>query len=501
MKSILHPSHLALSTAQSPTLDEIFSYPERVLQFGTGVLLRGLPDFIIDQANKAGHFKGRIVVVKSTSQGTSDAFDLQHGLYTVCVRGWEGAQAIEENHVVSSISRVLSAEKEWEAILSLAAQPELAILISNTTEIGIQLTPEDVRNRVPSSFPGRVLAYLFARYQAFSGDPSKGMIIIPTELISDNAKKLEHILLELAHLNHFDSAFIDWLETANSFCNSLVDRIVPGRPQGTLGSTIAAELPYQDQLTIVAEPYALWAIEGDESLLDRLSFCRAGAGASLHPSIEKFKELKLRLLNGTHSITCGLAFLSGFQTVKEAMADPDFARLIQQVALEEIAPAIPSDQVTPVEAEQFAEQVLDRFRNPYLDHFWLSISLHYTQKLRMRLLPVLEYYVASRQEVPVLLSLGFAAYLHLMRVDSTATGIFQGQPYQIQDPMTAHFAEWYSQDADVVSAALRSTTLWGTDLTRIPGWEEAVREAYSWIQHQLDTQGIITLSAFTLPQI
>lgn len=500
MKSNLHPAHPALSSIQSPTLDEIFSYPERILQFGTGVLLRGLPDFIIDQANKQGLFKGRIVVVKSTSQGSSDAFTEQKGLYTVCVRGWEGTQAIEENHLVSSISRVLSAEREWETIIGLASQPELDILISNTTEIGIQLVQEDVRHRVPNSFPGRVLAYLFARYQAFSGDQSKGMIIIPTELISDNAKKLEHIVLELAHLNHFDSAFIDWLETANSFCNSLVDRIVPGRPQGTLAATIQEELPYHDALTIVAEPYTLWAIEGEESLEDRLSFCRANAGASLHPSIEKFKELKLRLLNGTHSITCGLAYLSGFKTVKEAMADPDFARIIRQVAIEEIAPAIPTDHVRLPEAILFAEQVLDRFRNPYLDHFWLSISLQYTQKLRMRILPVLERYVENRSEIPALMSLGFAAYLHLMRVDPTSTGQFQGQPYQIQDPMTSHFAEWYAQGPDVVSLALRSTALWGTDLTRIPGWEESVRESYDLIQHQLDTQGVITLSAFTFSQ-
>jgi len=492
MKIPLHPSHPAVIDQK---IHEILKYPERIIQFGTGVLLRGLPDFIIDQANKSGHFKGRIVVVKSTNQGTSDAFSDQGGLYTVCIRGWEDGRAIEQNHVISSISRVLSADQSWDTILDLAANPDLDILISNTTEIGIQLVPEDVRSCVPSSFPGKVLAYLYARYQAFSGDVQKGMIIIPTELISDNAKKLEHIILELAHLNHLESAFIDWLETANTFCNSLVDRIVPGKPQGDMATQIQAELPYVDELTIIAEPYALWAIEGDESLLDRLSFCRAGAGASLHSSIEKFKELKLRLLNGTHSITCALAFLSGFKTVKQAMADPEFNQWIQEVALNEIAPAIPSSEVPLDEAHRFASQVLDRFRNPYLDHFWISIALQYTQKLKLRILPVLEKYLETRGEVPPLLSLGFAAYLHLMQVDETATGQFQGQPYQIQDPMTANFATWYSREEPIVAVALRQISMWGIDLSKWPAWEEAVFSAYEMIQHQLDTQGILSLSA------
>ena len=492
MKTPLHASHPVITDLK---LTEILSYPERIIQFGTGVLLRGLPDFIVDQANKKGYFKGRIVVVKSTNQGSSDAFADQDGLYTVCVRGWEGGKTVEENHVISSISRVISADQDWETILSLASNPELDILISNTTEIGIQLVAEDVRSHVPSSFPGKVLAYLYARYQAFSGDPEKGMIIIPTELISDNAKKLEHIILELAHLNHFDSAFIDWLETSNTFCNSLVDRIVPGKPQGMMAAQIQNELPYHDDLSIIAEPYALWAIEGDDVLLDRLSFCRANAGASLHPSIEKFKELKLRLLNGTHSITCALAFLSGFKTVKEAMSDTDFSRLIYEVAFHEIAPAIPSNEVTLAEAHLFAQQVLDRFRNPYLDHFWLSISLQYTQKLRMRILPILEKYLETNGEVPPMVSLGFAAYLHLMRVDETATGQFQGQPYQIQDPMTTHFATWYKQEEPIVAVALRQISMWGIDLSKLPGWEESVMAAYEMIQNQLDTQGCLTLSA------
>src|SRR3954465_11822395 len=97
--------------------ESVFELPEKVLQFGTGVLLRGLPDYFIDKANRQGIFNGRIVVVKSTSQGDTSDFDKQDGLYTLCVRGIENGKKVEENIINASISRVLSAQNEWEQIL------------------------------------------------------------------------------------------------------------------------------------------------------------------------------------------------------------------------------------------------------------------------------------------------------------------------------------------------------------------------------------------------
>ena len=187
--------------------DGVFELPEKVLQFGTGVLLRGLPDYFIDKANRAGIFNGRIVVVKSTSAGDANAFDRQDGLYTVCVRGLENGERKEENIVNASISRVLSASTEWDKILDCAHNPQMQVIISNTTEVGIQLLPDDIRKHPPVSYPGKLLAFLFERYRAFGGSEQSGMVIIPTELIPDNGKKLESIVLELAHLNGLDDVF------------------------------------------------------------------------------------------------------------------------------------------------------------------------------------------------------------------------------------------------------------------------------------------------------
>jgi tagaturonate reductase len=167
----------------------LLKLPEKVLQFGTGVLLRALPDYFIDKANKAGIFNGRVVVVKSTDSDSS-AFDRQNGLYTVCVRGVENDRTVEENIINASVSRVLSAQTDWKKVLECAHDHEMKIVISNTTEVGIQLIEDDIDSDPPVSFPGKLLAFLFERYKAFEGDPSSGMVIIPTELITNNGALL-----------------------------------------------------------------------------------------------------------------------------------------------------------------------------------------------------------------------------------------------------------------------------------------------------------------------
>jgi len=226
-KKILSQLNGAIKSMPSP---QLFDLPEKVLQFGTGVLLRGLPDYFIDKANKQNVFNGRVVVVKSTDSGAADAFDVQDGLYTHCIRGLHEQKMRDECIINSSVSRVLSASKQWKEILACAANPDMQVVISNTTEVGIVFIPDDnIKGNPPSSFPGKLLAFLYERYKAFKGDANKGMVIVPTELITDNGTKLQSIVMELAHINKFDYAFIDWLETANIFCNTLVDRIVPGK--------------------------------------------------------------------------------------------------------------------------------------------------------------------------------------------------------------------------------------------------------------------------------
>lgn len=459
---------------------DVTSLPERVLQFGTGVLLRGLPDFLIDKANRQGIFNGRIVVVKSTDGGDSVAFDEQDGLYTLSVRGFENGNLIEENTVCSAISRVLSAKSQWADILKCASNPDLQVVISNTTEVGIQLVQDDIKQSPPVSFPGKLLAFLYERFKVFNGDKTKGLVIVPTELITDNGKKLEHILFELAHLNALEMPFIDWLENHNTICNSLVDRIVPGKPDAATKAAITEGVGYEDNLMTMSESYLLWAIKGDEKVKSVLSFQQVHEGVIIEPDIDLYSELKLRLLNGTHTLSCGLAYLSGFSLVKEAMKSEVMEGYISRLMLSELALGIPYKMDLEV-AELFGKQVLDRFRNPYLEHRWLSITMNYTSKMAMRNVPTLVHFYKKQGRTPEFFALGFAAYLLFMKAVKVENGVYYGHTegggfYAIQDDKANYFYDlWQSLSVEeLVITVLKNQNLWQSDLSQLTGFADAV---------------------------
>ncbi len=404
------------ATINTDNADTLFALPEKVLQFGTGVLLRGLPDYFIDKANKQGLFNGRIVVVKSTDQGGTDAYAAQDGLYTLLEKGIENGLPVERTTINASISRVVSAKTEWQAVLDCAANPAIQIIISNTTEVGITLVASDVNSLLPESFPGKLLHFLMERYRVFNGSMESGLVVIPTELISDNGIKLKEIVIELAKLKGLDEAFINWVNTANDFCSSLVDCIVPGKLPANEQVQFEQKVGYQDSLAIMSEPYRLWAIEtANEKTAAILSFAAADARVILAPSINKYKEIKLRLLNATHSLCCGVAILSEFLTVRDALNDKTFKDFLSSMLLDEIVPLVADGDISMEEARSFALQVVDRFSNQSIEHLWVNIAVQYTAKMQMRVVPLVDKYVKQHGKAPTLMSFGFAAFLLFMK--------------------------------------------------------------------------------------
>lgn len=489
-KSIL--SSIAVNNISIPD-ETYFDLPEKVLQFGTGVLLRGLPDYFIDKANKKGIFNGRIVVVKSTGNGSADAFTDQDALYTHCVKGYEAGNTIAEWHINASISRVLAAQTQWNEVLEFAVDPNLSLVLSNTTEVGISYVEESIFDNPPSSYPAKLLAVLYKRYQHYNGDADKGLVIVPTELISENGTKLKNILVKLAKHNDLDEIFINWLMLHNECCNSLVDRIVPGKLSMQQHATTEQELGYKDELMIMSETYRLWAIESSSEKSKKvLSFALADAGVIITPNIHKFIELKLRLLNGSHTFTCGLAYLAGFVTVKQAMDNEGFSTFIEQLMKTEIIPSIVSNEISVDEAEQFANYVLDRYRNPFIEHQWINITMEYSSKIRMRCLPVIFNYYNKFNELPVLMTAGFAAHFQFMKTAKTENDKFfgnsNGQNYLINDSNANLYSNaWgYGEDASYVSKILNNQDLWGNDFSKILGLENALIDKLKNIQ----TEGI-----------
>jgi tagaturonate reductase len=459
--------------------DAVFQLPEKVLQFGTGVLLRGLPDYFIDKANRKGIFNGRIVVVKSTANGGTDAFATQDGLFTQFVKGIEDGKKIEEVIINSSISRVLSANDDWAAILAFASSRELELVISNTTEVGISYVEESIFQKPPASFPAKLLAVLYERYNS----KQQGLVIVPTELVNENGTQLREIVLKLAAFNKLETEFVSWLQNDNDFCNTLVDRIVPGKPSAADMNQLESKYGYTDELAILSESFSLWAIEsGSQRVKNKLTFAGADSGMVIAADIHKFKELKLRLLNGTHTFSCALAFLAGFDTVKDAMNDERFSSFVSQLITQETAAAIAEENITYKEACDFAAKVLDRFRNPALDHRWLSISVQYSLKMKMRNIPLLLRHYQNSSQVPECMALGFAAFLLFMKSTSvdgkTFTAINGAKNYPVQDEFASKLsAYWNDHGVDGVAAAVfADKSIWGTDLNKLTGFANAVNE-------------------------
>jgi tagaturonate reductase len=458
---------------------KIFELPEKILQFGTGVLLRALPDYFVDKANREGVFNGRILVVKSTQTGDIESFNQQDGLYTLQIRGMENGVSEDKSVICSSISRVISASHQWNEVLVSAANPNLQIVISNTTEVGIHLVKESIFQSPPVSYPAKLLAFLLERFKVFKANPDFGMTIIPTELLTDNGKKLKAILTELAEFNQLDRFFLEWLNLHNRFCSSLVDRIVPGKPSPAIKRELEEQWGYEDELMSVCEPYCLWAIEGDERIRKILSFYKSENGVVITNDITKYKELKLRMLNATHTLSCGLGYLSGFETVLMAMEDPLFSSFIKNLMMDEIGPSIPY-AIPENEVTEFGMKVLDRFKNPFLQHHWLSITMQYSSKIATRVLPVLKKYYELFKKPPELISMGFAAYLLFMRPvkkDSEKYyGTLNNQFYLINDDRASIFyGIWDEGSVDqIVRSVLSNKELWFEDLTQLAGFAESV---------------------------
>jgi tagaturonate reductase len=467
------------SGAISKPAQKLFDLPEKILQFGTGVLLRGLCDYIVHDANTKNIFNGRIVVVKSTDSGTTDAFARQDNLYTVCVRGADNGKIIEQNIICSPISRVLSAKTQWREVLQTVHSAELKIIISNTTEVGLQFVEENVFENMPSSFPGKLLAVLYERFKYLPGEK---LVVIPTELISDNGEKLHSIIVDLATYNAAGDDFLEWLDKNVTFCNSLVDRIVTKDPGEELLADIQKQLGYEDQLLTMCEDYLLWAIEGNDEVKKTLSFADAENGAFVKADIDIFKFLKLHILNGTHTLSAPLAYLAGFDIVKQGMDDKVFSSYVESLMLTDIAKAIPYE-ITKSEIEKFAFKVLDRFRNPFLRHKWINITLQNTMKMRNRNMPVILRYQQLNQSPPKFMATGFAGYLLFMKAVKKENNVYYGKRgddyYVINDDQAAYFYHLWNGDLSpdiLIYQVLSNSDLWGQDISTFTAFRELVSE-------------------------
>jgi tagaturonate reductase len=485
-----------LSPATIPTLglrDDLtlpsarqLALPERAVQFGTGALLRGLVDALLDDANRQGKFGGRVVMIGSTGSGRDRAINDQSGLFTLVVQGLVAGEARRDFRVVSSVSRALAASSQWADVLRCAENADLELIFSNTTEIGIVLDEADAAHdpspAPPRSFPGKLTAFLLHRARCCRFDAARAPVVLPTELVEGNGDKLREIVVTLAARWNAEPEFLRWLD-AVPFCNTLVDRIVPGAPSDDYAAELRELLPYDDGMITICEPYRLFAIEGDTALRERLRFPAADEGVIVAASITPYRLRKVRLLNGAHTSFVSLALLAGCRTVREAVEHPALGAFLRSALLDEIVPSVDVPG-----AEAFARDVIARFANPFLQHQLWDITLQGTTKFRVRVVPSIVDYARETSAVPRALALGFAGFLAFQQGTLHAARRAAGESVPADAAGDVLQARWLGVDesmeglAGFVRSVSSDTELWGADLAAIPGFVDAVTEHLATIR-------------------
>jgi tagaturonate reductase len=457
----------------------LLELPEKIVQFGTGAFLRGFVEYFIDEANRAGRFGGRIVAVGSTESGRDLTLARQDGLFTLLTQGVDQGTAQHEYRIITSLSRALSASRQWDDVLALARSPYVELVFSNTTEAGITLDADDSSHaNPPRSFPGKLTRFLYERARAFDYADDHGLVVLPCELIEQNGERLRELVLTLARRWALGDAFISWIECAVRFCNTLVDRIVAGTPDRATLEQCWAELGYRDELLTCCESYRLFAIQDDGALSSRLGFTGCDEGVILTPDITPYRERKVQLLNGAHSILSSVAILAGCDTVRDAVTDTQLGPFLRGVLFDELVPSVDAP-----DADAFAEQVLDRFANPFLRHAVADITLQLTMKLRIRIVPTVVRYAVRTGCAPKRIALGFAAYLLLLRPDVRERVARRGVRLAADGLAERAACYWtgaqtsvatLASRAELVRAVCADRELWHADLSKVPGFVDAV---------------------------
>ena len=456
------------------TYGEYKQYPEKVLQFGEGNFLRAFVDWQIDTMNKKADFNGSVVVVQPIEFGLVDKLNEQDGLYTLYLQGMNEGKAIKEHSVINSISRGVNPYTQHAEYLKIAENPELRFVFSNTTEAGIAYDESDkLEDKPQKSFPGKFTALLYHRFKAFNGQGDKGLIIIPCELIDRNGDKLKEIILKFAKLWNLESEFVTWINESNTFCSTLVDRIVPGYPRDTI-KEITEELGYVDNLVNVGEHFHLFIIEGPKWIENEFPASKAGLNVKFVEDMTPYRTRKVRILNGSHTSLVPVSYLYGLDTVAESVDHEIMGKFIKDTIYEEIIPTL---DLPEEELKYYAGVVLERFMNPFVKHYLMSISLNSMSKYETRDLPTLLEFVKIKGELPKRLVFSLAA---LMEFYSGKRGEETIKLSDDEDILALYKAAWSNCDGtkeglgNLVTTILAYKKVWKMDLNQVKGLTQAV---------------------------
>ena len=484
--------------------------PEKIIQFGEGGFLRAFVDWQIDIVNEKTDFNGNIVIVQPLEKGMIDAMNEQNNLYTTVLRGMKDGKPTVETRAINSVSRSINPYTNYDDYIALASSPDLRFLISNTTEAGIRFdteidgVPVTLDQKPQKNYPAKVTAFLYKRFQAFKGDLSKGMILIPCELSDQAGLNLRINILRYAEMWQLGPDFINWFDEACDVCSCLVDRIVPGyfpllakEENGkTQAENLCEKLGYEDKLLDSAELFHFWVIESKKSHEDELPLVKAGLQVKWVQNMDYYHTRKVRILNGAHTSSVLAAFLAGSNYVQDIVCsekvgsgfntpNADAQKFMHDVIFNEIVPSIDGDQE---DLKKYAQDVWTRFQNPFNPHRLIEISLNSVAKYWTRCLPSVLQSIKKNGSVPKLLGFSIAALIAFYNgteIKDNAKGqkclVSKREDGEYENLDTLPVLEFFAalnketKDAKVIAnKVLSNVDFWKEDLTKVNGLEAAV---------------------------
>ena len=443
-------------------------YPERIIQFGEGNFLRAFIDWMVYRMNKNVDFNSSVVIVQPLPQGMIDMLNEQDGLYHVNLQGIDHGNIVDTVELIDVISRSLNPYEHFDAYLKLAENPEMRFVFSNTTEAGIAFDPACKLDDAPaSSYPGKLTQLLYHRFKTFNGTADKGFIIFPCELIFHNGTELKKCIHQYIDLWNLGAEFRNWFDTACGVYSTLVDRIVPGFPRETIGE-IQERIQFEDNLVVKAEIFHLLVIEAPKSVAKEFPADKAGLNVFFVPDEKPYHERKVTLLNGPHTVLAPVGYLAGLNIVKECLRDDVISKYVYMVMYKELIATLDLPQK---ELKKFANDVVERFNNPFVHHFLTSIMLNSFPKFKTRDLPGLKIYLGRKGELPVGLVLGLAAIITYYKGGKRGNNdIVPNDDKAIVDLLKIL---WTTNNFDMIAqCVLAAEFIWGENLNDIPGLTE-----------------------------
>lgn len=445
-------------------------YPVKILQFGKGNFLRAFADWMIDKANKEGFMNHGIAIVQSAGGGESikALFKKQDCLYHVYLEGIKDKQQVKEISLIKSVNTLIDPYSEYKKYEELFLSEELEIIISNTTEAGIRYEEgDDLFALPPKSFPARVTALLHKRFKKFNGDTAKGLLIVCCELIEDNGSTLKQYVIRYAQANGLSDEFIHWVNTANHFYDTLVDRIVPGFPKETIND-IKVEIGFDDNLLVKGEYFHLWAIGGDNIIKEKLPLDKVGLNVLFMDDIRPFRSKKVRVLNGAHTAMVPVALQMGCETVLDAFNNPAIEQFINRLINEEVLPVIDEE---PEALRSFASKILERFYNPFLKHYLKDISLNSLSKWETRNFPTVLDNIKKLNKHARFTNFSFAALLILYSGQSS----INFTPNDRKEFVEFIKSSFNRNDiAGWVNGILQNQRIWKVQLNAVPEYAKVI---------------------------